>query len=205
MAHNQPAGTRKGVTGLVLAGGRSRRFGSDKSTFRIEGVEMRVRVGRTLSEVTSEVFLSTNDATPQLETSTVRGPIAEWPFVASVKDKIPGMGPLSGIHAGMCVCTTDILLVAPCDMPDVTAATLRSFVDAILSSDAEAVIGEHDGRLIGVLGCYRTRLRDRVAGFLQNPQTTSSVEAFVRSLRRWHRVSVGRTEIRNVNRPADTE
>ena len=162
---------------------------------------MRVRAGRVLRQVVPHVALSVG-AVSAIDPGP-EGPTADWPFDADVADIFPGRGPLAGIHSGMIWGESEYLLVAPCDMPDLSSGTLEKLLVAATSTDAQAVVAEHDGRLIAVLGCFRANLAADAAAILTDPRANTSVEAFVRSLPRWSAVRLPRSELRNVNEAHD--
>jgi molybdenum cofactor guanylyltransferase len=107
-------------TGLLLAGGESRRMGRDKSLIEWRGTPLLMHVRAALASRFTRLLLS-----------APRGRYHE-PGLPVVEDRIPGAGPLAGIHAALTVCGTPFVFVAPCDMPLV----LPEMIDAVLQ-DAE--------------------------------------------------------------------
>ncbi len=176
------------ATGLVLAGGRSERFGSDKSKYKFEGVELRTRVGKILKLVTGRTLLST--AEPE---------VAPEPFDAVVVDRFVQCGPLAGLQAGMVAAYADWLVVAPCDMPFVTQSVLSKMLEMAHKGSNEAVVAAHGGRLIGVLGCYSTKLLGAIERRLESHNTSRSVDAFLRSLDHVETLDVSVVVATNVN------
>ena len=206
-AMQQPGSIAQGgLAGLVLAGGLSRRFGEDKSTHLIDGVEMRVRAGLMLREVTNEVLLSAGRDVCERERA--RAVSEAWPFSACVEDIVDCVGPLGGLHAATAHLeaggsTATHLVVVPCDMPWLRSASLRRLVDAVAGKGCDAAVAECDGRITGVVGCYRVALTTELGAFLADQSNGRSVERFVRSLRSWTVVPLPSAESRNVNHPAD--
>ena len=89
------------VLGAVLAGGLSRRFGSDKAAALFEGTTLLERVLRTLSQQCDAVLVCGGP-----------GGIADRPA--------GGHGPLAGINAALhagAAGAFDAVLSAPCDAP----------------------------------------------------------------------------------------
>lgn len=116
------------VTGLVLAGGASRRFGEDKARYLVDGASMIERVVRAVSEVVHPVRISIGgDTEPfQLELEHVR-------------DLTPDAGPLGGLQAGLRRGERRWLLVVACDLPFLTSDVLTSLLDA-RTSEADATV-----------------------------------------------------------------
>lgn len=71
-------------------------------------------------------------------------------------DLLPGLGPLSGIHAALATAESELVLVVACDLPFVTTAFLRGLVDA-LSPGADAVVPSPGGEPVAVCALYRVR------------------------------------------------
>jgi molybdopterin-guanine dinucleotide biosynthesis protein A len=115
------SGTRRRHTtplrldGLVLAGGRSSRFGSDKRLALFEGEELVRRAIRTLGSVVSgTLFVATGRRRERLPGSARAVVLIDVP---------PGRGPLGGIAAAL-ERSAHGLIVLGCDLPLVTPATL---------------------------------------------------------------------------------
>jgi molybdopterin-guanine dinucleotide biosynthesis protein A len=94
-------GTESGWTGVVLAGGQSRRMGRDKATL--------VWRGKTLLEHMC-IRLQEAGATRIVVSGAV-------PEKGGVPDRVPGLGPLGGIASVAAVLDDGPLLVVPVDMP----------------------------------------------------------------------------------------
>lgn len=93
------------VTGVILAGGRSRRMGQDKATLKVAGLTLFERAHNTLSSVFSQVLIAGDR--PDLAT-------AETPCFADI---YPGSA-LGGIHTGLVAAQTPWIFVVPCDLAD---------------------------------------------------------------------------------------
>lgn len=74
------------ILGVVLAGGRSRRFGSDKALAEMDGKTLLAHAVHTLSGWCEDVVIVGRETGPA-------SCIADWPRA--------GMGPLGGIAAGL--------------------------------------------------------------------------------------------------------
>lgn len=189
------APARHDVTGLVLAGGRSRRFGRDKAHYHVEGRPMVDRVAATLAEVASTVLVSVR--TP--------GEEAEWPG-RLVADRYPGAGPLAGLQAGLRAASTPWVLVVACDMPFVTPRGLRQLVAAI-APGVQAVVAEgQGGRRQPLCACYHRSLEPLASSMLDAGER--AVHRFVTQVdpaRGLRTVRLPDGALRNINRPGDLE
>jgi len=105
--------------GLVLTGGRSRRFGADKAALRIGGDSLLQRTVELLAAVTGRVYVS---ARSDQAGDALR---AAYPMIS---DAEPGQGPAGGLLAAHGQHAEVAWLVAACDMPGLDEATLRILV-----------------------------------------------------------------------------
>jgi molybdopterin-guanine dinucleotide biosynthesis protein A len=126
------------VTGVILAGGRSSRYGgAPKGLTRVGGRRIVDRVADALRETTDRLLLVANDPGA-----------SEWlPGVPAVADVRPGAGSLGGIHTALVHAGTPILLVA-WDMPFVPPSLLRAL--RRLGADADVAVPESDSSRRGV-------------------------------------------------------
>src|ERR1051325_8070786 len=79
------------LSGVVLAGGKSRRMGRDKRHLDVGGVGLLARVAEILGTVCGEVLIVTAEPEPHLHVGSGR----------LVRDEIPGKGTLGGIYTGL--------------------------------------------------------------------------------------------------------
>ena len=128
--------TARRVTGLVLAGGRSSRFGRDKLAERIDG--------RTLLD--SAIDGVTPAATEILVVAAPDGAPDLPPGARLVHDPVAFEGPLAGVAAGLRAAHESIVLVVGGDMPTLVGAVIDSMLAALDESGVEAVVLEHQGR-----------------------------------------------------------
>ena len=101
------------LTGILLAGGGSRRFGSPKALARLATETLAERAWRLLGEVCDE----------RIAVGRVEG----LPFPALADE---GTGPVAAIAAGLRNATHDVALVIPVDMPLLTGEALRVLAGA---------------------------------------------------------------------------
>lgn len=98
------------LTGVILAGGQSRRMGGNNKAFLSFSNETLVqRQIRMMKQICSELILVTNE--PKAFLPSLRD------SVRIITDFIPGNGPLSGMHAAFTLSKYSDLWVVGCDMP----------------------------------------------------------------------------------------
>lgn len=94
------------LTGIIMAGGKNSRMGTDKALLRVGPLTMVENAVRQLRKVVDNVIVvsARPESMPSLDADIVT-------------DIFPGCGPLGGIHAGMTYSSTDVNVVVACDMP----------------------------------------------------------------------------------------
>ena len=106
------------ISGIVLAGGMSRRFGRNKAIEAIGGEPLITRVIRRLSQVSPQIVVVVND---HLRASELSLPES----ARVVEDVYPGAGPLGGIFTGLSAVEGPWAFVAACDLPFLSVPLLR--------------------------------------------------------------------------------
>jgi len=126
---------------FILAGGASRRMGTDKSQLLIERQTFTERIAETLRKLADAV--------------TVVGRETSSSGLRSISDVYAQWGALGGLHAALADCKREWAIVVACDLPFVTVE-LFSFL-AELRVDHEAVVPiQLDGRPQPLCALYRT-------------------------------------------------
>ncbi len=95
------------LTGILLVGGASTRFGSPKELAEYEGETLADRAWRLLGEVSAERL------------AVGRGGLTD-----------PGTGPVAAIAAGLRAASHEVAVVIPVDMPLLTGEALRLLAGA---------------------------------------------------------------------------
>ena len=117
------------VSGIILAGGQSRRMGRDKALIDFQGRPIIVQALAALRELTDDLVVVSNR-------SDVYGPLgAPW-GARVVADYDPPCGPLGGIAAGLQAMESELAIVVACDMPFLNVALLRWLIDQAAGYDA---------------------------------------------------------------------
>ena len=127
------------VLGMVIAGGRSTRFGGEKAVARFQGRPLLSWAVERLSAVSAEVAVN---ARPETETAALAA--AEGLQVLHDASGDPD-GPLAGVKAGLAWAQTggaSALAVSPCDAPLLPADLFVRLLQAADGGAAMAVTDE---------------------------------------------------------------
>jgi molybdopterin-guanine dinucleotide biosynthesis protein A len=136
------------LTGVLLVGGGSRRFGSAKALARLGGETLAERAWRTLGEVCAERFAIGKAA---------QGLRLPFPIL---DDGLDVQAPIAGVVAGLRAAGHDLVAFLPVDMPLVTGDVLRRLAEACRDAavpQTGPLPGLYSNRALPVL---ERRLRD---------------------------------------------
>ncbi|MFC6976122.1 molybdenum cofactor guanylyltransferase [Halomicroarcula sp. GCM10025709] len=142
------------ATGVVLAGGRSRRFaGGDKALATLDGDPLLVHVVRALAAVADGVVVNCRaDQRPSFEAALAAADL-DGPVSFAVDDR-PDEGPLAGLVRAFGVIDTEYAVVLACDMPLVPASSLTALLERAADAGT-AVVPRTTGGLEPTCAVYR--------------------------------------------------
>jgi molybdenum cofactor guanylyltransferase len=156
------------ISVAVLAGGRSRRFGSDKRLHVIDGVTL---LGRTLglaATLADDVVLVVADAADALRIDeVVRAHHAQHSGLRVVTDTRPAHGPLAGLEAALTAAQHELVLVLAGDHPRLDVALLMLLIDTARAMPDRRVVALEGG--LGaepMLAVYRRGALEQVGAAL---------------------------------------
>jgi molybdopterin-guanine dinucleotide biosynthesis protein A len=132
------------VAGVILAGGKSRRYGENKALVAVNGVPLIERVANVLGSIFHRVVLVTNSPD---EYKHLHLPMFE--------DMVKGLGPLGGILTGLSVIKEEAGFLVACDMPFLNAALIRHMSQ--MRGTFHAVVPRIRGDLETLHALYNTK------------------------------------------------
>ncbi|MFH2012285.1 MAG: molybdenum cofactor guanylyltransferase [Pseudomonadota bacterium] len=106
------------MTGVILAGGNSKRMGTNKAFLKINGQRMIDQTVDLFKNIFDEIILVTNSPQEYLYLN-----------VRIVTDLIPGKGALGGLYTGLFFASSQHIFVTACDIPFLN----REFIDYMIS------------------------------------------------------------------------
>jgi molybdenum cofactor guanylyltransferase len=162
--------------GAIIAGGKSRRFGSDKAVYTIDGVTLLDRVLADLRSHVDEVVVVGRD----------------WPGLTRVEDAPDaGLGPLGGLCGALLHAQRsgfDGVLSAGCDTLPVPASQFQ------YAAAPEYIADQF------LIGWWPSSLAPELADWLSNPENRS-VRGWIAACKA--RAISGQTPLLNINTPQD--
>lgn len=193
------------VSGIVLAGGASRRFGSDKLSAPFEGTTPLERAIDALAALCTEVVVV---LAPGDDRTLPRASVPVRP----VHDPERHGGPLVGLLAGLEAAAEPVVLVGGGDMPTMSGAVLRALIGALVATEgAEGALliqrGEERPLPVALrLGAATAAARRLVA------EDERSLRSLLGRLRLrpiaeadWRPLDPAAETLRDIDRPADLD
>lgn len=186
-------------SGLVLAGGKSRRMGTDKARLSVDGESLLERQLRLLQEL---------GAVERLVSVAPDTPAAVWPNgIRQVVDAVPDAGPLAGLAAGLAAARTPWVLALAVDLPALDVSFLRRLLAQVKADRAQGVVPRMAAGWEPLAALYPRHLADLAAERLTGPDL--SLQGFVRSalarqaVETWPVPPDDEGHLANWNRPED--
>jgi molybdopterin-guanine dinucleotide biosynthesis protein A len=122
------------VTGVLLAGGKSRRMGEDKRFIHVGQRTLLERSCAVLCEVFEQIYVVIAQDSPALQAD-----------VPVVRDLVSDGGSLGGLYTGLRLAKTQHVFLAACDMPFLSPDVIRYMV--CLKDQVDIVISRWATRL----------------------------------------------------------
>ena len=187
------------VTGVLLAGGKSRRMGEDKRYLVMGGETLLERGLGVLRSVFQEVLVVIAQDSPPVGVDA-----------RVVKDLVPECGSLGGLYTGLMQATTPYIFVVACDMPFLDQAVIAQFTSR--RATADIVMAKLAARLHPMHALYGKRCLPVLEQMIQARQLKIQEVVSHASLRVQYVTETDLSSIdpsgrsfQNVNTPADFE
>ncbi len=141
------------MTGIILAGGKNSRIGTNKAFLKITGERLIDRTVRILRQLFPEVILVTNEPRLYLNQD-----------VTLVADIYKEKGPLGGLYAGLFYSSSDKIFLSACDMPYLSVEFIRYMMER--ANDYDIVIPETSEGFFPLHAVYSRRCLPSIKGLL---------------------------------------
>ncbi len=142
------------ITGIVLAGGKSSRMGTDKGIMELNEKKVIEYVLNSLAPVVDTILIIANND----HYNNFGYPVYE--------DIIRDCGPLGGIYTGLVNSNTEKNIVLSCDIPFITSEMIDLIVSQ--SGEYEITVPLHNGKLEPLCAVYTKKCTSRLKELLEN-------------------------------------
>ncbi|MGF1587355.1 MAG: molybdenum cofactor guanylyltransferase [Bacteroidales bacterium] len=162
------------ITAVILAGGKSTRFGGVDKAFTLVGKVPMIRMVIDRLHVVFENILVISNSPEKYR---------EWADVSVEPDIFLDAGPLGGIHAGMKHSETPYIFVVSCDMPYIDSGLIRRQTEYFGNlENIDALVPTINSRWEPMHSIYRTDISEKLAHFLSST-SNYSIRAFLDTVR----------------------
>ena len=146
------------ITGIILAGGQSKRMGTEKGLVPFLGKPMIEHVLEAIRPLCKHIFISSNSK------------VFTYLELPVIKDNLTDFGPSAGILEGLKSSTDPQNIVIPCDMPLVSTSFLRRLVSC--SKGSEITVTEVYGKVQPLCGIYRKSILPQLESLMESGEKT---------------------------------
>lgn len=133
---------KKNITGIILAGGKSSRMGSEKGLLLLYNKTFIQHIIEAIRPLVAEIIIvSSNKKYDEFE-------------IKRVEDIIPESGPIGGLHSGLTHSKTEDNIVVSCDVPLITTTILNQLL-TYREDSYDIVQFEGEGKTIPLIALYK--------------------------------------------------
>lgn len=145
---------KKDITGIILAGGKSSRMGTDKGFLKLNEKPFVQYSIDALQPLVSEILIVTDN--PEYDVFGLK----------RITDITKDAGPVSGIYSGLKASKTELNLVLSCDIPLITSEVLQLLTNAI-DDTSDIIQVESNGKSMPLIALYKKTIKDTFKSFLE--------------------------------------
>ena len=176
------------ITGIILAGGKSSRMGTDKGFMILNDLSFMSRIIKVIKPLVSDLIIVSNDKKYDVFN------------LKRIDDMIENSGPLAGLYSGLYHSKTKYNLVLSCDVPLINSAVIKILLDEC-DDQFDVIQLESNGETIPLVALYKKDCMHLIFELLQNNEKRLryAVEQF-----KTKTISVNnelREYVRNINTP----
>ena len=145
---------KKHITGIILAGGKSSRMGTDKGFLKLNGKTFVQHSIDALTPLVSKIIIVSDH-----EKYDSLG-------YQRITDTVKNAGPVSGILSGLEASKTNYNFILSCDIPLITTAVLKQLLSAY-SPDKTIIQAESNGKSMPLIAFYKTQVKQVFKHYLE--------------------------------------
>jgi molybdopterin-guanine dinucleotide biosynthesis protein A len=146
---------RDNITGIILAGGKSSRMGTDKGFLKFQGSTFLERIINSMKPLVNDIIIVSNNSDYN-----------EFKY-KRVEDIIESSGPLAGLYTGLYHSKTQYNLVLSCDVPLLNSKVLNILLEGI-DDVSEVIQLKSKDSTLPLIAIYQKHCLHRCLELLQN-------------------------------------
>lgn len=132
----------KHITGIILAGGKSSRMGTDKGFVMYKNKAFIQHIIEAINPLVDDIIIVSNN--PDYDVFRLN----------RINDLIENAGPLAGVYTGLHFTTTENNLVVSCDVPLINSEILSLLIKEI-DKESDVVQLESHGKSMPLIATYK--------------------------------------------------
>ena len=145
------------ISGIVLAGGKSSRMGSDKGFIMLNGISFIELIIKAIKPLVNDIIIVSNNVKYD-----------QYGY-KRVDDIIENAGPVAGLYSGLFHSKTEFNLVLSCDVPLITTNVLSKLVEGF-DSKFDVIQLQSQNKTMPLIALYKKRAKDKFLELLQNDE-----------------------------------
>lgn len=143
------------IQGIILAGGKSSRMGTNKALLTLNNKKVIEHIIEEMKQITDDIIIIANE--PELY-QKYNIPIFE--------DRYMHSGPLAGLETALFHMAGDIAVVTPCDTPFVHHSVYNKLLHQMHTQDA--IVPKYENRLHPLAGVYKKTVHSFIEQKIKN-------------------------------------
>ena len=145
---------KKHITGIILAGGKSSRIGSDKGFLLLKHKSFIHHISEARQPLVNNIIIVSNN--PDYDIFKLK----------RVNDLISDAGPLAGVYTGLHYSNTKNNLVLSCDVPLINTDTLKKLTEQV-EDYADVIQLKSKGKTMPLIAMYKNHCENHFFELLQ--------------------------------------
>ena len=148
---------KKNITGIVLAGGKSSRMGSDKGLLTIYGKMFVEHVVDAMKPLVDNIIIVSNNK------------MYDQFGYERIEDEIINSGPMAGLYSGLKHSESEYNLVLSCDIPLIKTKVLKKLTDTDYRNyDVVQIQSQH--KTMPLIAVYKKQCMDKCLELLEQDE-----------------------------------
>lgn len=148
---------KKNITGIILAGGKSSRMGTDKGFIKLNDKYFVQYSIDALKPLVSEIMIVSDNADYD-EIDLKR-----------INDVTKNAGPVAGICSGLEASKTEYNVVLSCDIPLITSEIVEKLIENI-DDTSQIIQAESNGKSMPLIAIYKKEITKKFNNFLEKDE-----------------------------------
>ncbi len=146
---------KKNITGIILAGGKSSRMGTDKGFLLFNKKPFVQYSIDALKPLVSEIMIVSDN--PDYDIFGLK----------RINDITKNAGPVAGIYSGLKASSNELNLILSCDIPLISSEILQKLIDTI-DNESQIIQVESQGKSMPLIALYKKEVARTFNSCLKN-------------------------------------